>query len=37
MQEIKENKWTTYNYMYFSSSGIQMIILDSDGFDKSVY
>lgn len=35
--EDEREKWTTYNYRYFRSSGIQMISLDSDSFDKSVY
>lgn len=35
--EDEREKWTTYNYRYFCSSGIQMIPLDSDSFDKSVY
>lgn len=35
--EDERGKWTTYNYGYFCSSGIQMISLDSDSFDKSVY
>lgn len=35
--EDEREKWTTYNYRYFRSSGIQMISPDSDSFDKSVY
>jgi hypothetical protein len=35
--EDEREKWTTYNYRYFRSSGIQMIPLDSDSLDKSVY